>query len=93
MSAYEDGLVDEVLRVIEREVRPLGLIARIEITRAVEAAMEAACDGDGRRGDWDDDDDNDPEPEPDLPPQAGPSAPRVDLEVLLELKSIALEPA
>ena len=73
--------IEHVLAVIDREVGPVGLIARVEITKALD---EMLFDDDDPFWDDDDPDPEPPEPDPPPPPDPGPSE-RRDLHTLLGL--------
>jgi hypothetical protein len=87
MTGAEAVRVEDILRIIAKEVGPVGLLARVEIERAIARLVDVVRgdDEDGWWG-WDDDDEPDDEPPPPAPPDDGPAVPRGDLNEMFGLK-------
>jgi hypothetical protein len=83
----DEDLIEGVVDVVRREMGPIGLIARVEITKAIRNALFEFAGW--QLGGWDDDDGDDPLPDDPLPPDDGP---KVDLHKLLDLDVVADTP-
>lgn len=88
MTVDWDAYVDAIVQVVAREVGPVGLIARVEISRALDAWWPDDWPDDDDDDDDDGDGGNDDAPEPDPPPPSD-DGPKADLYELFELKVMA----
>lgn len=88
VDALVDILIENVVRVVAREMGPINLIARVDIEKAVRGAIFEALDHNDD-GWWDGDDDDEPEPDPPLPPDDGP---KVNLREVFKLDVIWKSP-